>query len=1590
MTDQKVFSSTETAVLSSHDHLGIPLRSLCRQNEGWGPVSPTRYDLTPCFEYGVFYGAVSMVASLVFISRILYLHVRGQPHHLGRTAWIYWPTQAAMFLAAAVMLIQTVILYDSDASIVLVLGCIGMAISWVIAIVLNRYEHIYEIRSSTPISIFYVASIGSTFTIIRTQFDLSSTDGISSQARTCLILFTVILSLGLTVEAWPRESTQVQQLSNETAYDKANIFSRVTFYFYQPIVSIGRQRTLTAADITNLLPPDLKTDPTYNKLSRQWEEALARQRCRYEGQSNSERNVLSHPPSLFWAAIRSHSSALVPIIICRLAIVGLSYTLPLLLERLLSYLQDHENKPLLYGITLACSMFSISLLVALLFTYNRYQIASTKAAFISMMYRKSLKLSPGSRVQSTTGEITNHMAQWGEAFVFLTSWISIPIEFTVALFLLYRLLGVSGMILVVPLQAWQADLYKKMQGDKLHTMDQRVRLTTEVLTGIRVVKLYGWTSAFLKRILGIRNLELLALKKTGIVQASLSIVFISSPLTISLITFGVYAMWGGPDFSAGKLTPQTVFVSMTLFAMLRSPLYDLMAASINTISVVVATRRMREFLLREEIQDADIIRLKETPKDPNSPVILVEDASFSWESIPDNSTDTAGDESPLLSSQDESHCTPAPVLQHVNLSILSGKLIAVVGRVGQGKSSLLSGIIGETYKLHGKVQVAGTMAYVPQQSWIINATLRDNILFGNTYDEERYQDVLYACGLDPDLAMLPAGDMTEIGERGINLSGGQKQRVSLARAVYDDADIYLLDDPLSAVDAHVDRYLWENVIGPSGLLQNKTRLLVTHGIHHLKEMDQIVVLKDRSIVEQGSYADLIDAKDTFYQLIEEYSIDGSREMERTQRRRSCLGPLTQPHMTEGSTNGTLVTAGQNGDKPNHHKGSSSRSETGSPSNTFEKIRLSRRCSSRSVLKDAKKHAKAELVEAEKMNEGIVNMETFFIYLRALSYRYTIVIVLLFIAAQACLVGTNLWFKYWIKKSDKEGEEAPARTFLGVYVLLAFLYATIYVVVSWLLFSVARIRASDIIHRRLLSKVLRLPMSFFDTTPMGRIINRFSSDLSTVDDKIPNKFFESVFFTCSVSSTLILIVWMTPFFLLVLPFLLVAYRSIQQSFLRVSCAVARIYSTSKSPVYQHFHETLNGVSTIRAMNVQERFIRANTTWADKMANNYLGVILTKRWVETQLRLLSTFVLLFAALFVVLGRDYMDPSMVGLTLSFTLAITEDVTSVVRITSDLQNFLISVERIMEYTNMGTEAPEHTDVQLPPGWPNKGHIQFHHYSTRYREGLDLVVKDISIDIQPSESIGIVGRTGAGKSSLALALFRIVEAANSYWAKASDNIESPTSDSTATTPTIDQGGTGDHEEEELDGGRIEIDGIDISKVGLEDLRKSISIIPQDPILFAGTVRDNLDPFQEQDDASLWEALGQSNLKDHISSLPGGLEHEVSQNGENFSVGQRSLMCLARALLRKTKILIMDEATAAVDVETDELIQNTIRDVFQGIRKTTVLTIAHRIKTVMDSDKILVLDQGRVLEFESPDVLLQVQAGQETLFYQLAKQAGEI
>ncbi|KAG0326962.1 hypothetical protein BG004_002850, partial [Podila humilis] len=1482
-----------------------------------------------------------------------------------------------------------------------------------LGVLLNHYEHKYEIRSSSALFAFYILAIGSTITIANTLIDLDTVQDTVSQLH---ISSALVLSAGFVVEAWPRGSTKVQQLSGASRYNKANLFSRLVFFFMWPVISIGLKRTITAHDIANQLPEHMHTAYSYKHMSRHWKPPRQTSK-RYR-----------HDHSLFWSILRSHWQVLAPILLSRVGIVLMSYAQPAILGQLLAYFEDYEHMPRSYGVTLAIAMFTASLGVSLFNVYNRYQLLTVgvtiRSGLISMIYRKSLRLSPASRQQSTQGEIMSHMSVdadgWWDCLVSLSVWLSIPLEIGIALWMLYRQLGwtmmagVLVMLLLLPIQAWQGKFYKKVQSEKLSAMDQRILVTAEVLASMKVVKLYGWTSAFLSRILGIRKLELEALRRIGVVQAFMSIVFISSSLIISLVTFATFALWGGPDFSAGKLTPQTVFVSMTLFGMLRGPIANLSDATIDTVSVIVGTNRIQQFLSREEI-DENILRFSSIPENPDDPWVSIKNGTFSWTAkSPDAartgtaiSTTVASETSRLLPLQDSSlgygsstaslfsfALSPGvPTLRDINLTVKGKQLTAVMGRIGQGKSSLLSSIIGDMYKHVGHVQVSGRVAYVPQQAWIINATLKNNIIFRKEYDEKRYQLIISACGLHSDIAMLPGGDQTEIGERGINLSGGQKQRVALARAAYDDADIYLLDDPLSALDAHVGRHVWDNLIGPKGLLKDKARILVTHSILHLRHMDQIVVLKDGVIVEKGHYQKLMASKQAFYQLIKEFSIEhvqeqGSRRQVVRQRTKSFSSvPIKRRSIdsdrAEGKSKARVEYSSESDQTVDGVCSEDDMNEVVSESDNEADMDES----VREPDTDTKVAVKAELIKLEKIQEGAVDFETAMAYVRHASYRDGAFIFTLFILAQGCLVSTSLWLKHWIKitKEAEKGDAPPLQLFLGVYGLLTLIYVLIYVVVMYLGLAVTRIRASRRMHQELLQKMLRLPMAFFDTTPLGRILNRFSVDIATVDTKIPNKFMDILLFFISVASTLLLVVVTTPSFTILLPFLLVGYWSAQHCFLSVSRTLARIYSVSKSPIFQHFNETLGGVSTLRAMKIENQFIKQNAAMVDRCMNCFLSNMGSRRWLDVHLRLLSTIVLLSASLFAVLGGKSVDPSMVGLTLSFALTISDEVTNLVRIYCDLQNQLVSVERIVEYTDLNDEAPDKT-FDVPVEWPDRGHIVFKNYSARYREGLDLVIKNITLDIKPGEKVGIVGRTGAGKSSLTLSLFRIIEAANSYWAKRSDNSVafSNATDATGTIAGMNAVAVERQLQEQENGGCIEIDGIDIATVGLQDLRQHLAIIPQDPTLFAGTVRDNLDPFNQSHDVDLWEALERAHLKEYIMSLPGGLSNEVAQNGENFSVGQRSLICLARALLRRTKILILDEATAAVDVETDDLIQQTIRSEFKD---RTVLTIAHRIKTVMDLDKILVLEQGEIKEFESPQVLLKQE---QSLFYKLAVESGEI
>ncbi|KAG0288499.1 hypothetical protein BGZ98_004237 [Dissophora globulifera] len=618
-----------------------------------------------------------------------------------------------------------------------------------------------------------------------------------------------------------------------------------------------------------------------------------------------------------------------------------------------------------------------------------------------------------------------------------------------------------------------------------------------------------------------------------------------------------------------------------------------------------------------------------------------------------------------------------------------------------------------------------------------------------------------------------------------------------------------------------------------------------------------------------------------------------------------------------------------------------------------------------------------------MMEGRVGWKILLIYAKAASYRNALFCIMLFVLAQACHIGTNFWLRYWISDSEareRDGQEMrPVSYYLIGYARLVVLYMCLDVVVNYTTEVVCGIRASKVIYDQLLTRVLRLPMSFFDVTPMGRIVNRFSSDINAIDNQLPEQWNSLFTFTSIIGGTFFVIAYSTPIFLIAIPPLILVYFWIQDYFIKSSSSLKRLHSVSKSPLYQHFSETLAGVSTIRVMKgLREQFVHENDELADVIANRFNIFASNNRWLTIRLESLGAIVVFIASSLAVLNAGDLDPSLVGLALSYALNMVAFINYIVRVVTDVQINLVSVERVDEYSQKPTEAPVETGARLPENWPSEGRIVFKNYSTRYREGLVLVIKNVSVTVEPTESVGIVGRTGAGKSSLTLALFRIIEAADSYWARASDPTYADKHLLEDTTALYSEGRNG------IDGGSIEIDGIDISTLGLRDLRKHLSIIPQDPTLFAGTVRDNLDPFEEHADKDIWEALERSHLKTYISKLEGGLSYEVAQNGENFSVGQRSLICLARALLRKTKVLVLDEATAAVDVETDELIQRTIRKEFKD---RTILTIAHRIKTVMDSDKILVLEKGCVEEYAAPSELLQ---HPDSLFYRLAKQAGEV
>ena len=1296
-----------------------------------------------------------------------------------------------------------------------------------------------------------------------------------------------------------------------------NILSVITFWWLNSLIYLGFKRPLKQEDLYEL-SNEKKTRNNFELFSRYWEPLKTR--------------------SIILPMFRTFLTNLILVGLMKLTSSLMMFIPAVVLDHLLKWMETRD--PFWMGFFYAGLMFCASLTESTLNNNYEYNLCTLgtkmRSAVIDAVYQKALRLSPDAKNKYTTGQIVNLMsvdAQKITDFILFinVSWSS-PLQISIAVYLLWQqlgiatLAGVAVMVFLIPFNAWITSIWRKTQADLMKKKDSRSKLINEVLGGIKVIKLYGWEDSFTNQIKAIRGQESAQLKRQSYYLSVVTFTLNAAPIFVALFSFLTYTLID----SANMLTASKAFVSLALFNMIRQPLTTFPFFIQFATMYFVSCKRLNEYLNSEE---ADLTMIKREKDEENG--ISIQSGTFKW-------------------SRDE---TSPVILENISLDVPHKKLVAVVGRVGAGKSSLLSSILGDMYKVTGSVNVCGSIAYVPQVAWIQNATLKKNILFTSELDETRYKEVVAGAALESDISILAAGDETEIGEKGINLSGGQKQRVSLARAVYADSDIYLLDDPLSAVDTHVGQHIFDQVIGPNGLLKNKTRVLVTHKINLLPFVDMIIVMKDGKVSESGTYHELLAQKGDFADFLIEHFVgaeDVDLELERDKLEgdilnevKSKLGPeferrMSTRHSSEVKTPelGTSVKSESIFEMSNGHV-----SKSGSISSSPQKSKMERSISESEKVKSSSKVIGKKLTEEEKEHVGGVTWSVYFEYFKAAGFTLCFFCLAAGTISNGFNIGSSLWLSEWSRDSNdvNRSTDASLRDLrLSVYAAYGILEAS-FLFLSNLLVFLGVLRASSVLHNRMLHHVMRAPMSFFDTTPVGRILNRFTKDIDGLDTvmRFNIRGFLTSFY--KVMITIIIISIQTPIFLAAVVPLSVIYIFVQVLYVRTSRQLKRIESNTRSPMYSHFSETVTGSSCIRAFGARDHFIQDFEDRNDINCMSWLLSVAATRWLAMRLEFIGNIVVVLSAILGFTSRDG-DPSTTGLSVSYALMVTAQLAWLVRGASDLELNLVAAERVLEYTKFDVEAAPRIEATKPDSsWPHRGLVKFEKYSTRYRPGLDLVLKEVSFETKESEKIGIVGRTGAGKSSLTLALFRLIEPAS---------------------------------------GSIIIDGVDISKLGLLDLRTKLTIIPQDPVLFTGKLRMNLDPFNEQSDERIWSVLELAHLKHFCSTLEGGLEHECAEGGENFSVGQRQLVCLARALLRKSRILILDEATAAVDLETDALIQRTIQTEFSDC---TILTIAHRLNTVLDYDRILVLDQGKVVEFDTTNKLLN---DPDSIFYSMAKNAG--
>ncbi|GAV06013.1 hypothetical protein RvY_16055 [Ramazzottius varieornatus] len=1543
----------------------------CRDNfwdSGVTWDTPDLPDFTTCFQSTVLIW-VPCIFLWIFLPLQLY-HVRTRPYRIKQWTWISVSKMTLALTLAAISLTDMFLNMASwmdegaanPAVADLLQDILGLATYLLVAFTVFTDKRRAR-ASSGPLFFFWLLTLICTLITCRSLIQSAIDKGVVERGIQfgLYIIYTLCVIAQFVLTFYGEKFAALKSGDkNPCPAQYASFPSELIFSWLSGLVYKGWKKPLDEDDLWSTLPED-RTKLNVEILEKHWKAELQRRDRSLAAVRAGKTKAKVYEPSLTKALWKAYWSPLVFSGLLRVINDLSIFVSPQLLSKLIDFVKDPDEpgwKGYLYAILLLMSSCTQTIILNYYLNICMRIGMHVRGSVVAEVYRKALLITSEAKRSSNVGEIVNLMSVDAQRFMDFMAYIHVlwsgPLQMALAIYFLSQLVsvsvvaGVATLVLLVPLQGFIVVKVKGLQVVQMKEKDSRIKMMNEILNGMKVLKLYAWEASFQNIVATIRGRELSTLRKAANFGAVAYFTFIASPFFVALATFATYVLTD----ETNVLNKKKAFVALSLLNILRLPLTLLPAAITMALQVAVSIKRLSKFLCNDEL-DAGIVSALEASS-PSS--VVMKNATFSWSK-----------EGP-------------PFLNNLQLNIKQGSLVAVVGHVGSGKSSLCSALLGLMEKIGGDVAIKGKIGYVPQQAWIQNLTLRDNILFGKEYQPWRYDKTLDTCSLRKDLEMLSAGDRTEIGERGTNLSGGQRQRISLARAVYSDADVFILDDPLSAVDAHVGKHIFENVIGPHGMLCGKTRLLVTHGVSFLPQTDLIIVLDNGAISEMGTYHQLLRNRGVFADFLRTYlaeaetieeeneedlDVDLIKEelikeigVEYLNAARQSIAPSLFQQDTHGRSmsvisTGTSLAASQ---KIREVMRRESRRPSSIPGQGGQ-VRLRRGTSakrkSETLEKVEVREDKGRLVESEKSETGGVKWSVYFMLIRMMGLPTVIIMSIFYAISYGSNVGSNFWLAAWAEDSEclPEGtyiskEQRDYR--LGIYAAFGISQG-IFILLAAFGLARARIQASRKSHERMLHRIMRAPMAFFDTTPLGRIVNRFSKDIDTIDISIPSNLEVWLYCLYSVISIVLVICINTPPFAVILLPLGAFYYFMQRYFIATSRQLKRLEAVSRSPIYSHFQESVAGSSVIWATKQGPRFVAENERRVDHNNAAYYPNMASQRWIAVRLEFVGICVTFFSAMFAVLGHEYpalgkvINAQQIGLSISYSLQLTQILNWFVRMASELESNVVSVERVKEYSEITTEAAwELEGSRPPPDWPTQGQVQLKNYQTRYRPELDLVLKGVDADILPGEKIGIVGRTGAGKSSLTLALFRIIEASE---------------------------------------GAILIDGINIANIGLHDVRSRITILPQEPVLFSGSLRLNLDPFNRFSDEEVWLALENSHLKKFVSALPQGLSHTVADGGENYSVGQRQLICLARALLRKTKILVLDEATAAIDLETDDLIQDTISEKFADC---TILTIAHRINTIMDSTRIMVLDQGRVKEFESPAELLKDPNG---IFYSLAKTA---